>query len=866
MISYASKIYETNPYILPVDLGLLARVNAYKQEKFYENADKVGGMLSALQNTDIANSAQAEKLRIKAANLTNQLNEAGGIDYSDRSLTNQIMNYGSEIYSDPDIERGIISTKKIRKFQQNVEKLQTDPKLSKYYNVSNITRTMEQQIKPYVNGDISASYDGPTAPRPYEGNPFEKLLKNMKNLPPDVAVRIGDSGTPSLYKISTNEELSAMDIDATFDGLIDANTKAQLMDDAWYNFDYGTGYKFDKIMGQQIYNNDLTVKSRNLQSAIDAIDVELKSTTDPTIIASKKDLKQKNLSALEYIKGEIAKGDNEFGAMWDKDPDNAKYALYVGKMRGDIIKAAGYSKEKVDFKTNQEWLANKRMELEAYKQGYQLNTDGTYSKLPWADDGKTRGADGKLRDKNGKIIEEEPLTTSLTNLDASNRTEAENRALMIDETAVNNQIDQYKDINNELWRNIFHNIVQENGLEETMGYKLNPNSIRQGVAQTLSSDFVANIAGKDNRLTMQEIEEVVQSADKYLNGTTPKNINLTKEGKRFPITNDQLKVLRTLTTGMHAVAQGKVDEIPAELKSLTKEFVTFSEQLRLNEINIQNRKDYLKNVATEAINNSDLKLSPKDKAALIAFESGERPKAIGKALATTPTSGLLMGTGQTKEVNVYDPEYIRLKDKIDYSKVEKAKEKAFKAASQTYNYYSAILSNNKDNDDMLKRYILKEGAEGTKINIRPLAVRQSDNGQGWQIEYAYGPENKEALNAKIELTNQQAQQIGVQTFAHPEIEDAFRYGNTVIDNLLTYTHISDGTTDKVMPISYKIMKRGQGNFVPAIVYNGKNYLIKSSTPLNSGNSAYEVMQTIASQRYKSIQGLIEAIEKTNSNL
>ena len=134
---------------------------------------------------------------------------------------------------------------------------------------------------------------------------------------------------------------------------------------------------------------------------------------------------------------------NEFGKMWDKDPASAKYSLYVGKMRGDVIKAAGYNKEKTDFKTNQEWVANKKMEQTAFEKGYQLNTDGTWSKLPWADDGTktTRGADGKLRNAKGEEVAES-LTTQLVNMDKSNRTDKQNKELKIDETKVIKQIEE----------------------------------------------------------------------------------------------------------------------------------------------------------------------------------------------------------------------------------------------------------------------------------------------------------------------------------------------------------------------------------------------------------------------------------------
>jgi hypothetical protein len=735
---------------------------------------------------------------------------------------------------------------------------------------------MEEQIKPYVNGNISASYDGPTAPRPYEGNPFEKMLKNMKNLPPDVTVKIGESGTPSLYKISTNTELSAMDIDATFDGLIDANTKAQLMDDAWYNFDYALGKKidtqtgkevsvFDKEMGQQIYNNDQIAQSRSYQTHIDAIDIELKSITDKNIITQKLKDKADYIAAKEFSEGEIVKGNNEFGKMWDKDPASAKYSLYVGKMRGDVIKAAGYNKEKIDFKTNQEWVANKKMEQTAFEKGYQLNTDGTWSKLPWADDGTktTRGADGKLRNAKGEEVPES-IFTGLTNMDNSYNDKTDNEKLKISEKVVNTQIQEYQNDNNNRWKVIFQNIAQENGLEGTLGYKMNVNTTVNGVAQTFSSDLIGNLAGKDGILEINDINYISNSINKFA-GDNPnaKTFNVEYGGGKFKITSDQLKILNTLKTGMENYAQGNIAEIPNELKGMAKEWVEFAGAHRINEINIDNRRKYINNVTESAFNEVGKNLTSKQK---------ERYKEY---LNNPDLQGTL-----TKKWNSIDkvyepvftpnPEWTDLNKIVDVSKINKYKKDAYESAGQTFNYYSAILTNNKPLQDNLIAFIIQEGKTGERLNPKPTGVRQTDDGKGWLIQYAYGKEGKEPTNTTKEITNAQAAQIGIPLFEHPELEEAFRYGDTELTNLLTKTKIYTAPTvdnpkgtEAIMPISYKIVKKGRGNYEPVITYQGNNYFIKTEQPLASANAAYKAMSIIAEQRYTSMQDLLDRITLQN---
>jgi hypothetical protein len=870
-VSYLSKPYEVNPYVLPVDLNLLARVNQYKQTQFYANADKIGTMIGNLKNTDILNKAQADKLLAQYTNLNNQLNQAGAIDYSDKNLTNQIESYGSEIYNDEDIRRGISSTKRVRQFQANVEKMQTDPKLSKYYNVSNITRIMQQQINPYVNGDITAGYSGPTAPRPYEGNPFEKILKNMKNLPPDIIVKPGPSGVPSLYSITTKEELSATDIDAVFDGLIDANTKAQLMDDAWYNFDYATGGKFDKKMGQDLYNNEMLNNARSFENSLNANIIRLKTETDPD---KRKELEKNNIqlqNEIDIAKQRIEKGSNEFGTMYDANPDQAKYSLYVGKLRNSIIKAAGFSKEKIDYKTNQEWLFNRKMELAAFEKGYVLNSDGkTYSQLPWSA-AAIAAAGGTKTKGNGAGLNGEELVTNVNFLAGSTRTTKETEALKIDERVVRSQINNYRMANNDLANKFLMNFSQTNGMDQALGYKQNVNTTVGGVAQTKSSDFIANLAGADGLLDKADIDEIIRQANDASDNIVG---NVNYQGKKFGVTHDQLKVLNDLQTAWSAVAKGEIDKLPESFNGMRQEFIEFNKQYERNQLNVDNREKYINNVYNSAF--AELKSTPEEQALYREYMAGgqsERDRIANQFFAEGGRNDITgkfykTDTDANRDTPNIVPTALGKKLEKFVKGVDANMKKAFEVAGQTYNYYETIL-NLTDPDNKAKvTNLVTTLAQSGQGNITPRSIRRTDDGKKWKILYTYG--TNDAFKGDVDIDNATAVDLGVPMLKYPELQESFRYGDTETKQLNTYIKVvpkvPSGQTpvEIIQPVAYKIFKKAEGNYLPVIIYKGKNYEIKSKQKLTNTDLAYDLLETVTNVKYESLDQLLQGIEKYNN--
>lgn len=837
-ISYLSKVYEANPYVLPVDLNLLQKVNSYKQTLFYKNAEGIRQQLSDLNNSDILNKYQKDYLNGKVNNLVTQINNVGGIDYSDMNITHQIEGFGSDIYNDNIVLTGITSTKKIREFNKNVEKLQTDPKLNKYYNVSNITRINEQQIKPYVDGDINQSYNGPTGPRPYQGNPFEILLKQMKNLPPDITVTATANG-PALYNIQTKKFLSEEDIQATFDGLIDANTKAQLADDAWYNFDYATGYKFDKKLGQDLYNDDLLNRKRNYENSLSAIDIELKTNIDPE---TRKLYEQRKIdinNSLSYVNSQIDKGNNDFSKLWDKDPDMAKYSLYVGKMRSDIVKAAGYSQEKNDYVKNEEYAWQKRKELAYLQHGLILNSDGSTSIIP-----------GLKKKKDGTITLDDAIS-GFYNLGSSFRTEEELKALMVDENSINNEINKLKVENNIDAKNIIKELVQLNGWENVMGYKKTINTTGVGDVQDLSSDLIVKLTGTDNYLDRNDLQDAITQATAQGFGKGKKAFKIKHDGREFGMTSEQVDILNQLNTAWKNYGSGNISQLPESFNKadFLPKFIKFAKDYSLRELNVKAKQAYKDNVYDAAMAASSLTQEEKN-----IYKQWVKDGKPTKEDVRAGFYGRESNPAASKYYRQVGVQGMAATPKIEATKLGEIVEKAdsqtnknikgaFQTASKNLNFYEYNLSDKKDNlPDGLINKIASERIRGSvgiaePAKIDPLSIIRAEDGQNYKVFYSYEGKGKNSVT----ITPAEATSFGLKLPSNILLENYFKYGEKESPELFLIPNTLSGTK----PVFYKIKKQSDNTFIPYINKNGSYIPVALPQRATSASDAEEYLTMLA---------------------
>lgn len=256
-ISYLSKQFTPSPYVSPVDLNLLARVNAYKQSVFYKNAENFKNQLTQIKNSDILNKEQAALLKDKYNNLATQIQGMSGIDYSDMNISNTLTGYAGTIYEDENIMKGISSTKQIRQLHSNYEKMKADPKLMKFYGVQNEWWD-NRAVNDYVNGGISASYTGSSSPTLYNGNPYSRLTAELKRLKPDIEVGYDyDTKNPYFYNKISNEILSPDKIYADLQGQLSPDILNQIKIDSNYRMQ---GVKTEDLEKAIVERHDQSIK------------------------------------------------------------------------------------------------------------------------------------------------------------------------------------------------------------------------------------------------------------------------------------------------------------------------------------------------------------------------------------------------------------------------------------------------------------------------------------------------------------------------------------------------------------------------------------------------------------------------------
>lgn len=271
-VSYVSKVFQSSPYILPVDVNLLNRVNSYKQNQFYKNAAATQSELSQIANSDILNPQQAQLLKARYDNITNQIQQNVGIDYSDPNVVNQLRSMAGEIVNDPNILSGIASTRKIRSLQAGWDKITTTKGMEKYYNPANRSWD-ERSIGDYVNGGVSATYNGPSTPTLYAGNVFDKVTERVKELKPNLQVGYNPvTGERYFYDKVTQQVLSTDRVNALMNGVLqnDPALQQQMTINAWYG---GRGQTAEDVKSdwKRYYDGDISNLKNNINKITQAL-------------------------------------------------------------------------------------------------------------------------------------------------------------------------------------------------------------------------------------------------------------------------------------------------------------------------------------------------------------------------------------------------------------------------------------------------------------------------------------------------------------------------------------------------------------------------------------------------------------------
>lgn len=355
-ISYVSATVKSNPYVLPVDLGLLEKVNQYKQTLFYKNADTLKTELTNLRNTDIANPEQKARLQQGVNSLVNQINNVGAIDYSDMNVVNQIESMGGQITNDQYVINGIASTKLMRQRQALQDKMSADAKLSKYISPQNAAWDAAYDSE-YINGGLNASYNGPKTPTLYVDVATE-LKKNIEKLHPDLeVVDSGIPGHPAILSRTDNQYLSASRVQAMVSANMTPQVRQQLNINGWY------------MMGSMPV--DQVIEQRNIrQNSIEqSYDAQIKTAEETARTGATQAEKNAANQQVISLKGEKAQAQSSYkqdlkdiNENWDNRQFKANYLgqqVAYGEIN-NLVKAYSYSQLKATQVENKEALFDQR--------------------------------------------------------------------------------------------------------------------------------------------------------------------------------------------------------------------------------------------------------------------------------------------------------------------------------------------------------------------------------------------------------------------------------------------------------------------------------------------------------------------------
>lgn len=148
---------EANNYDLDVSMGsvdLIGKVMTATQQRYDSNKAEIDAYLQQYQNIDLIRPEDRERLFNRLNNLTNMVNESGGVDYSDPNLKGAIQQHIGQALDSYTFDQ-IGETKKIRKFNQEMEarKMKKDGG----YNDLNYAYALDKAgVQSYMSGETDS--------------------------------------------------------------------------------------------------------------------------------------------------------------------------------------------------------------------------------------------------------------------------------------------------------------------------------------------------------------------------------------------------------------------------------------------------------------------------------------------------------------------------------------------------------------------------------------------------------------------------------------------------------------------------------------------------------------------------------------
>jgi hypothetical protein len=861
-----------------MDLGLLMKVNQYKQSQFYQNAERINTQFAELNSLDIANKYQKQHAEEVVNNLSTQIREMGGLDYSDPNIANTISGYAGSVYKDPAIINGIMSTKAIRAYDANTAAMKNNPKLAQYYDPAReiYDKYAPKEVNPnsqaaYLTGDINSRYDGPTAPAPYLGNDFDILAKEVNKLHPNIETRYGPSGNKFFIDVTTNTKVDPYTIRKMVDGRIDGKVADQLNVHAWYNYDYLSGGKFSKEQGIGEFNSYYTSQLNKVNE-----DIEV---TKKSIITEPDNIKRAQLEAhLEQLENEhlpevqkaIKKGASDFSDLWDKNKSAALYNLYTNKLKDDIATAYSYDQETHKLVVNQEEVANARWDIEAAKlDAYvQRNADGTKTLVK--------------KTKPGEL----PLNNLLGQMQRDFNSAEDLEPAKVTQETVTAEIDGIKQQMNGDLRNILFETARMAGIpgmfdDNPDNSTINNDPNATPVTRTDILKKVAQLAGDRGQLSKEDIDTALADVKKYgdfdaegnykFKGTTDKE-TISVAGKPIvSLTAPQITFFNKVKGIMDEAADGK--DITGRISNAGA-WRNYLNKFSINN-NVVKAKEKLLETAHRQVENEAIAGAGLTKAEEIQFRRYlNNPKQFyGPSKSGYLPYGAINGTSVSPS-GVFNPDNEVMRRAVEkvrkYSPIiagnnlysakglqEKVDELLNRTADRK-TYYSVILPDDKaDIEDQyritnLKNYVLNDPSLAKldvkkKEDISPIAV--VTDGLQYFVKVSDASDNTKPF-VYIPITEENLDKFKIGRVPYPQLEQAVSHFGRLPEPIYIDPMATNNQYNKqhgfTGPIKIDIINmnasgdRNNDNFTPAILYKGKQYLYRPGNS-KSANAALQII-------------------------
>lgn len=362
-VSYASQQpFVSSAPVPSIDLNLMASVLQQKQGLFDANYAKAQSQLSTISSLDMLREDDKVYRDSKLNELTTNINSLSG-DYSDPNISSQIDNSISSVYSDSRILNAISSTKSVRALQAGYQKMQTDPKMMKYFSDANYDADMAE-VERYVSStDPADSYRGKSTPTLFSSY-MPDLVKTAQNLKASGWQRLED-GSGGYFNIRTGKTLTSDKISQNIMGTLDSNQRAQLSRDANYMWGKKLNLQPQELIGKITNNLDNNIK--NIEAGINVLNLSKKAATvdELKIIETRLAQYQGDLTNTKTRKLEVEKQYNNYlkngGSL-----EGLRFMAYEDDISKTLGNLFSWSEEKIDSKPNQ-------FKIEEYKSQLRQN-------------------------------------------------------------------------------------------------------------------------------------------------------------------------------------------------------------------------------------------------------------------------------------------------------------------------------------------------------------------------------------------------------------------------------------------------------------------------------------------------------------